>query len=111
MEADQSVFSIDLRRAFTQRQRRVIGNALRLIATQFYIVAIAIVFLTWMEVWKGVELLHKVRNVWFSFGGARELIAYAVVVLVIGRLIDVLSKKFEPRFKHRPERGWHYRDR
>ena len=111
MEADHSVFSIDLRRTFTQRQRRVIGNALRVIATQFYIVAIGILLLTWMEVWKGIELLHKIRNAWFSFGGARELIAYAVVVFVIGRLIDVLSKKFEPRFKHRPERGWHYRDR
>ena len=111
MEADQTFLGIDIRRAFTQRQRRVIGNILHLIATQFFLLAIAILFLTFMEVWKGLELLQKVRNAWFSFGGARELIAYALVFFVVGRLIDVVSKKFEPRFKHNPERGWHYRDR
>jgi hypothetical protein len=110
-EASHTLFSIDLRRVFTQRQRRVIGALLRGIATWFYLVAIAALLATWMEVWKGVELLAKIHNAWFSFSSARETTAYAVIILVAGRLIDVLSKKFEPRYKHRPERGWHYRDR
>jgi hypothetical protein len=109
--AGHTIFSVDLHRLFTQRQRRIIGNALHLIATQFFLLAVAILFLTWMEVWKGVELLDRVRNAWFSFGGARELLGYVIIIFVVGRLLDVLAKRFEPRLKHNPERGWHYRDR
>ena len=77
-------------------------------ATQFFLLFLAFLVLTWMEVWKGVELLQKVRNAWFSFGGARELIGYALVFFVVGRLIDVYAKRLNPRLKHSPERGWHY---
>ena len=101
--------SFDLSAFLTERRKLRLGTALHLIATQFYLLFIAILFLTWMEVWKGVELLQKVRNAWFSFGGARELIAYALIVFVVGRLIDVYAKQLNPRLKHNPERGWHYR--
>ena len=109
--ARHTLFSLDLRQAFTVRQRRVIGNVLHLLATQFFLLAIAILCLTGLELWKGLELLDRVRNAWFSFGGARELVGYAVAVFILGRLIDVVAKKFDPRLKHKPERGWHYRDR
>ena len=101
--------SFDLSAFLTERRKLRLGTALHLIATQFYLLFIAILFLTWMEVWKGVELLQKVRNAWFSFGGARELIAYALIAFVVGRLIDVYAKQLNPRLKHNPERGWHYR--
>lgn len=101
--------SFDLSAFLTERRKLRIGTALHLVATQFYLLFIAILFLTWMEVWKGVELLQKVRNAWFSFGGARELIAYALIVFVVGRLIDVYARQLNPRLKHNPERGWHYR--
>lgn len=109
--AGQSFFPIDLRQAFTPRQRRTIGNVLHLIATQFFLLAIAIACLIGIELWKGLELLDKVRNAWFSFGGARELAGYALAAFILGRLIDVVAKTFDPRLKHKPERGWHYRDR
>ena len=73
------------------------------------VVAIGVGLLAWMEVWKGVELLHKIRNAWFTFGGARELLGYTVLIFIVGRLIDVYSKQLHPRLKHNPERGWHYR--
>ena len=104
-----SVLSFDLRQLFTQRQRQIIGNVLHVIATQFFILFIAIVFVTLMEAWKGVELLQRIHNAWFSFGGAREMLGYGVLCFVIGRVIDVFAKRFEPRLKNRPERGWHYR--
>jgi len=107
----RTILPLDIERLFTQRQRRIIGNILHLIATQFFLLFIAILLLTWMEVWKGVELLHKVRNAWFTFGGAREMLGYGVVCLILGRIIDVFAKRFEPRLKNRPERGWHYRHR
>jgi hypothetical protein len=101
--------ALDLRTFFTPRRRQIVGMVLHVIATQFYLLALGIGFLTWMEVWKGVELLHKIRNAWFTFGGARELFGYALLVFIVGRLIDVYSKKLHPRLKHNPERGWHYR--
>jgi hypothetical protein len=94
---------------FTLRRRQTAGMILHVVATQFFLLSLAIVFLTWMEVWKGVELLQKVRNAWFSFGGARELLGYVVLSFIIGRVIDVYAKQLNPRLKHNPERGWHYR--
>jgi hypothetical protein len=32
-----------------------------------------------------------------------------VLAFIIGRLIDVYAKQLNPRLKHNPERGWHYR--
>ena len=93
----------------TPRRRQILGMTLHVIATQFFLLAIAIGFLTWMEIWKGVELLQKVRNAWFTFGGARELLGYVVLAFIVGRLIDVYAKQLYPRLKHNPERGWHYR--
>jgi uncharacterized membrane protein YhfC len=93
----------------TPRRRQKLGMVLHVIATQFFLLAIAIGLLTWMEIWKGVELLQKVRNAWFTFGGARELLGYIVLAFIIGRLIDVYAKQLNPRLKHNPERGWHYR--
>jgi len=52
--------------------------------------------------------LQKVRNAWFSFGGAREMLGYGVICFIIGRIVDVFAKRFDPRLKHNPERGWHY---
>jgi len=100
--------SIDVERLFTQRQRRIIGNILHVLATWLFILFIALLVLTWMEVWKGIELLQKVRNAWFSFGGAREMLGYGVICFIIGRIVDVFAKRFDPRLKHNPERGWHY---
>lgn len=94
---------------FTTRRRQKLGMVLHVIATQIYVVAIGVGLLAWMEVWKGVELLHKIRNAWFTFGGARELLGYTVLIFIVGRLIDVYSKQLHPRLKHNPERGWHYR--
>lgn len=101
--------SFDLSAFLTDRRKLRLGTALHVVSTQFYLLFIAILMLTWMEVWKGVELLQKVRNAWFTFGGARELIAYALIALIVGRLIDVYAKRLNPRLKHNPERGWHYR--
>jgi len=101
--------AFDLSAFFTTRRRRAAGMILHVIATQFYLLFLAICLLTWMEVWKGVELLQKVRNIWFTFGGARELIGYAVLAFLIGRIIDVYAKRLYPKLKHNPERGWHYR--
>jgi hypothetical protein len=81
---------------------------LHVIATWFYLLFLFLLLLTLDEMGKGVELLHKIHNAWFTFSGARELMAYAVVALVIGRFIDVHAKRLHPRLKHNPERGWHY---
>lgn len=101
--------SLRLGRFFTPRRRQQAGMILHVVATQFFLLFLAILFLAWMEVWKGVELLQKVRNVWFTFGGARELLGYAVLAYIVGRLIDVYAQRLHPRLKNRQERGWHYR--
>ena len=103
------MWSLDPSTFLTAHRKKIFGTILHVVATQFYLLFIAILFVTWMEVWKGIELLHKIRNAWFTFGGAREMIAYALICFVIGRLIDVYAKKLNPHFKHNPERGWHYR--
>ena len=103
------MLALNISKFFTSRRRQMLGTALHVVATQFFLLFMAIGFLTWMEVWKGVELLQKVRNAWFTFGGARELLGYAVLAFVVGRLIDVYAKRLNPRLKHQPERGWHYR--
>ena len=103
------MWSLDIDAFVTPRVQHKLGMVLHVVATQFFILFIAILFLTWMEVWKGVELLQKVRNVWFSFGGARELIGYAVICLIVGRVIDVYARRLNPYLRNNPERGWHYR--
>lgn len=92
----------------TPGRRRVAGTVLHVVSTQFYLIALGVACLAIMEIFKGVELLHKIHNPWFTFGGARELFGYAVLVFIAGRLIDVYSKRLHPRLKHNPERGWHY---
>lgn len=81
---------------------------LHVIATWFYLLFLFLFILTLDEMGKGVELLRKIHNAWFTFSGARELIGYAVVAFIIGRFIDVHAKRLHPRLKHNPERGWHY---
>jgi len=93
---------------FTPRRRQILGMILHVIATQFFLLSMALGFLAMMEIWKGIELLEKVRNAWFTFGGARELFGYVVLAYIAGRLIDVYAKQLHPKLKHNPERGWHY---
>lgn len=92
----------------TLPRRRALGMALHMLAGWFYLMFLGLMLLTLDEAGKGVELLHKIHNAWFTFSGTRELLGYAVVAFIIGRFIDVHAKRIHPRLKHNPERGWHY---
>jgi len=78
-------------------------------ATWLYIMFAAFLIMLLLEFWKGVELIQYINDYWFSFGGARETIAYAILCLVVGRALDSYAKRLNPRLKY-PWRGWHFKE-
>lgn len=80
---------------------------LYMLSTWLYILFAAFLLMVLLEVWKGMELLAFINDYWFSFGGLREVIAYAILCLVAGRILDVTAKRLNPRLKS-AWRGWHY---
>ncbi|MDP6428037.1 MAG: hypothetical protein QF393_08470 [Rhodospirillales bacterium] len=89
------------------KRRPKTAMVLYVLSTWLYIFFVAFLLMVLLEVWKGIELLAFINDYWFSFGGLREVIAYAILCLVVGRILDVTAKRLNPRLKF-AWRGWHY---
>lgn len=84
--------------------RRRLGTFLHCFATGAYVVFLFSTIQVVLELWKGFELLPYIKDYWISFGGAREVVSIGLVSLVVGRLIDVYSKRLNPVYAR--ARGW-----
>ena len=78
------------------------GITLHSLATACYIMCISLMLFLILEVWKGVEILPYLKNFNLAFGGAREVTIEAIVMVIVGRLIDLASRRVYPRLHKGP---------
>lgn len=84
--------------------KRRLGTFLHCFATGAYVVALFSLIQVVLEVWKGFQLMPYIKDYWISFGGAREVVSIGLVSLIVGRLIDLYSKRLNPIYAR--ARGW-----
>ena len=86
----------------SQKKKRYIGVFLHSLATAFYILGISLAILLVLEVWKGIEILPYLKNFYLAFGGAREVIIEAIVMVLVGGGVDWASRRVYPRLHKGP---------
>lgn len=84
------------------RQKRCIGITLHSLATACYILGISLFILLVLEVWKGIEILPYLKNFYLAFGGAREVTIEAIAIVIIGKFINMASRRVYPRLHKGP---------
>lgn len=82
--------------------KRKIGILLHGIATTFYMLAILMGLMIFLEWMKALEILYYIEDKTIAYGGAREVILTGLVFAVIGRVINGISKKIYPRLHGGP---------
>lgn len=83
-------------RSLGDRQRYYFGTTLYALATTSYIVGGAFAFMFILELLKAREILIFKSDLFYAFRGAGEVIILAVVFLVLGKLINALSRRVYP---------------
>lgn len=83
-------------------QKRYIGITLHSLATACYMLGISLAIFLILEVWKGIEILPYLKNLYLAFGGAREVTIEAIIIVIIGKFINMASRWVYPRLHKGP---------
>lgn len=82
--------------------KRRLGIFLHGVATLFYILALLMGIMVFLEWMKALEILYYITDKTIAYGGVREVILTGLAFAVAGKVVNSISKKIYPRLHRGP---------